>query len=123
MTTSTENVEAISQSPEGGFPNRLPRSTLRRTAEPRLVRFKRIQAELGVQMCGGNRYGIFVESLDDDSPARGPDGLLPGDLILEVGGLESTIQDLCLPCVLSFCQLSNLLFIPLVQRRQHEEQN
>lgn len=40
--------------------------------------------ELGVQICGGNLYGIFVESLDDDSPARGPDGLLPGDLMLEV---------------------------------------
>lgn len=25
-----------------------------------------------------------MESLEDDSPARGPDGLLPGDLILEV---------------------------------------
>ena len=36
------------------------------------------------QICGGNIYGIFVESLDDDSPAKSPDGLLPGDLILEV---------------------------------------
>lgn len=43
--------------------------------------------ELGVQICGGNLYGIFVESLDDDSPAKSPDGLLPGDLILEVSAL------------------------------------
>ena len=43
--------------------------------------------ELGVQICGGNLYGIFVESLEDDSPAKSPDGLLPGDLILEVSAL------------------------------------
>lgn len=55
-----------------------------RRAEPRVVRLKRIQGELGVQVCGGNLSGIFVESLEDDSPAKGPDGLLPGDLILEV---------------------------------------
>lgn len=48
------------------------------------MRLKRIQGELGVQICGGNLSGIFVESLDDDSPAKGPNGLLSGDLILEV---------------------------------------
>lgn len=48
------------------------------------MRLKRIQVDVGVQICGGNLYGIFVESLDDDSPAKSPDGLLPGDLILEV---------------------------------------
>lgn len=53
-------------------------------AEPRLVRLKKVQVELGVQICGGNLSGIFVESLDEDSPARSPDGVLPGDLILEV---------------------------------------
>ncbi len=63
---------------------RLPGSSTRQAAEPRLVRLKRIQVELGVQICGGNIRGIFVESLDDDSPAKSPDGLLPGDLILEV---------------------------------------
>uniref|UniRef100_A0A7N8X4T3 Discs, large homolog 5b (Drosophila), tandem duplicate 1 n=1 Tax=Mastacembelus armatus TaxID=205130 RepID=A0A7N8X4T3_9TELE len=55
---------------------------------PRIVRLKRVQAELGVQICGGNVYGIFVESLDDDSPAKGPDGLQPGDLILEYNGVS-----------------------------------
>lgn len=59
-----------------------------RGAEPRLVRLKRIQGELGVQVCGGNLSGIFVESLEDDSPAKGPDGLQPGDLILEVLNLK-----------------------------------
>lgn len=63
---------------------RIPGSSLRRAAETRFVRLKRIQVEVGVQICGGNLSGIFVESLDDDSPAKIPDGLLPGDLILEV---------------------------------------
>lgn len=53
-------------------------------AEPRLVRLKKVQVELGVQICGGNLSGIFVESLDEDSPAKSTDGVLPGDLILEV---------------------------------------
>lgn len=48
------------------------------------MRLKKIQVELGVQICGGNLYGIFVESLDEESPARNPDGLLPGDMIMEV---------------------------------------
>uniref|UniRef100_A0A669BYQ5 Discs large MAGUK scaffold protein 5 n=1 Tax=Oreochromis niloticus TaxID=8128 RepID=A0A669BYQ5_ORENI len=66
----------------------LPGSNPRRVPEYRLVRLKRIHVELGVQICGGNLYGIFVESLDDDSPARGPDGLLAGDLILEYNGVS-----------------------------------
>lgn len=57
-------------------------------AEPRLVRLKKVQVELGVQICGGNLSGIFVESLDEDSPARSPDGVLPGDLILEYNGIS-----------------------------------
>ncbi|XP_029383727.1 disks large homolog 5-like isoform X1 [Echeneis naucrates] len=73
-------------SPHNSF--RLHGSGSHRAAEPRLVRLKRIQVELGVQICGGNLYGIVVESLDDDSPARGPDGLLPGDLLLEYNGIS-----------------------------------
>nr|CBN81509.1 Disks large homolog 5 [Dicentrarchus labrax] len=73
-------------SPHSSF--RLPGSSAWRASEPRLVRLKRIQVELGVQICGGNLYGIFVESLDDDSPAKSPDGLLPGDLILEYNGIN-----------------------------------
>ncbi|CAG04817.1 unnamed protein product [Tetraodon nigroviridis] len=58
------------------------------TAEPRLVRLNKVQVELGVQICGGNLSGIFVESLDEDSPAKSPDGVLPGDLILEYNGIS-----------------------------------
>ena len=53
--------------------------------EPRLVTVRRPGVEVGVTLCGGNLRGVYVESLEEDSPARGPDGLLPGDLILEVG--------------------------------------
>ncbi|XP_047233002.1 disks large homolog 5-like isoform X4 [Girardinichthys multiradiatus] len=67
---------------------RLPGSLLLRAADPRLVRKKKIDAELGVQICGGNICGIFVEMLDDESPAKSPDGLLPGDLILEYNGVS-----------------------------------
>ncbi|XP_068161140.1 disks large homolog 5-like [Antennarius striatus] len=62
--------------------------TPQRAAEPRLVRLKRVQGELGVQICGGNLTGVFVESLEDDSPAGGPLGLQPGDLILEFNGVS-----------------------------------
>ncbi|XP_035997786.1 disks large homolog 5 isoform X2 [Fundulus heteroclitus] len=73
-------------SPHNSF--RLPGLHLLRAAEPRLVRLKRIDAELGVQLCGGNICGVFVEMLDDESPAKIPDGLLPGDLILEYNGVS-----------------------------------
>lgn len=59
-----------------------------RAAQIRLVRLKKVQVELGVQVCGGNLCGVFVESLDEDSPAKCPDGLLPGDLILEYNGVS-----------------------------------
>ncbi|XP_037836590.1 disks large homolog 5 isoform X2 [Kryptolebias marmoratus] len=73
-------------SPHNSF--RLPCSVSLRAAETRLVRLKRIHAELGIQICGGNICGIFVEMLDDDSPMKSPDGLLPGDLILEFNGIS-----------------------------------
>ncbi|KAM8836250.1 disks large homolog 5-like isoform 2-T2 [Spinachia spinachia] len=72
-------------SPHNSF--RFPGAGARRAAAPRLVRLKKFQVELGVLVCGGNLYGIFVESLDDESPAKCPDGLLPGDLILEYNGI------------------------------------
>ncbi|XP_045147635.1 disks large homolog 5 [Echinops telfairi] len=59
-----------------------------KTAEPRLVLIKKSQLELGVQLCGGNLHGVFVAEVEDDSPASGPDGLVPGDLILEYGTLD-----------------------------------
>lgn len=57
----------------------------RKVPEPRTVTLRKTQVELGVQICGGNVRGIFVEKLEDDSPAKMADGLAPGDMILEVG--------------------------------------
>uniref|UniRef100_A0A8C5AY45 Discs large MAGUK scaffold protein 5 n=1 Tax=Gadus morhua TaxID=8049 RepID=A0A8C5AY45_GADMO len=70
--------------------SRLPGSASRHAPTPsRLVRLKRTpHVELGVQICGGNLCGIYVESLDEDSPARVPEGLLPGDLIVEFNGVS-----------------------------------
>uniref|UniRef100_A0A672RA06 Disks large homolog 5-like n=1 Tax=Sinocyclocheilus grahami TaxID=75366 RepID=A0A672RA06_SINGR len=57
----------------------------KKVPEPRLVTVRKTQGELGIQLCGGNLQGIFVERLEEDSPARGVDGLVPGDMILEYG--------------------------------------
>ncbi|XP_036293996.1 disks large homolog 5 isoform X2 [Pipistrellus kuhlii] len=56
--------------------------------EPRVVFVRKSQLELGVHLCGGNLHGVFVAEVEDDSPAKGPDGLVPGDLILEYGSLD-----------------------------------
>lgn len=66
------------------FSSRMPSEGSRKAGEPRLVTVRRPGVEVGVTLCGGNLRGVYIESLDEDSPARGPDGLLPGDLILEV---------------------------------------
>ncbi|XP_019902707.2 disks large homolog 5 isoform X2 [Esox lucius] len=58
----------------------------------RLVQLKKTQVDLGLQICGGNLSGIYVESLENDSPANCPDGLLPGDQILEYNGV--TMKDM-----------------------------
>lgn len=62
----------------------MPSDSNRMVGEPRLVMVRRPGVEVGVTLCGGNLRGVYIESLDEDSPARGPDGLLPGDIILEV---------------------------------------
>lgn len=97
------SVEALSEEQEEGTmtppskqttPATSPNSSFRlgsglhRSAEVRWVRLKWVQRELGVQVCGGNISGVFVESLDEDSPAKCPDGLLPGDLLLEYNGIS-----------------------------------
>lgn len=70
----------------------------KKTPEPRLVFIKKSQLELGVHLCGGNLHGVFVAEVEDDSPAKGPDGLVPGDLILEVSsGLPSSRPALLCP--------------------------
>lgn len=68
----------------------------KKTPEPRIVFIKKSQLDLGVQLCGGNLHGVFVAEVEDDSPAKGPDGLVPGDLILEYGNLDMhsrTLED------------------------------
>ncbi|XP_060625060.2 disks large homolog 5 isoform X3 [Anolis sagrei] len=60
----------------------------KRPPEPRTVTLKKSQVELGIQICGGNLYGIFVSDVEDDSPAKGPDGLVLGDVILEYGSVD-----------------------------------
>uniref|UniRef100_A0A8C8HVC6 Discs, large homolog 5a (Drosophila) n=1 Tax=Oncorhynchus tshawytscha TaxID=74940 RepID=A0A8C8HVC6_ONCTS len=61
----------------------------RKVCEPRVVTVRRAQgAELGLGLCGGNLRGVYVESLEEDSPARGTEGLQPGDLILEYGSVN-----------------------------------
>lgn len=56
----------------------------KKSPDPRIVFIKKSQLDLGVHLCGGNLHGVFVAEVEDDSPAKGPDGLVPGDLILEV---------------------------------------
>ncbi|XP_056147339.1 disks large homolog 5a isoform X1 [Lampris incognitus] len=67
---------------------RMPSETSRKVGEPRLVTVRRPGVEVGVTLCGGNLRGVFIENLEEDSPARGPDGLLSGDLILEYNSVS-----------------------------------
>lgn len=66
------------------LPKRIVGDTSKKIPEPRIVFIKKSQLDLGVHLCGGNLHGVFVAEVEDDSPAKGPDGLVPGDLILEV---------------------------------------
>nr|XP_033469111.1 disks large homolog 5a isoform X3 [Epinephelus lanceolatus] len=67
---------------------RMPSEGSRKVGEPRLVTVRRPGVEVGVTLCGGNLRGVYIESLDEDSPARGTDGLLPGDLIVEYNSVN-----------------------------------
>ncbi|NXA49572.1 DLG5 protein, partial [Nothocercus julius] len=95
-------IDTVSEQDEGTMtppskqttPTTSPRNSLspvdmnKRTSEPRTVVVKKSQVDLGIQICGGNLYGIFVSDVDDDSPAKGPDGLVLGDMILEYGSID-----------------------------------
>lgn len=83
------------------LPKRIVGDTSKKTPEPRIVFIKKSQLDLGVHLCGGNLHGVFVAEVEDDSPAKGPDGLVPGDLILEVG--SSTVCARPCSCVVSLC--------------------
>lgn len=66
------------------FPQRMVGEANKKPPEPRVVFIRKSQLELGVHLCGGNLHGVFVAEVEEDSPAKSPDGLVPGDLILEV---------------------------------------
>ncbi|KAM6951680.1 disks large homolog 5-like [Aplochiton taeniatus] len=85
MTPPSKQTTPVT-SPHSSF--RLSVAGSRRAPEVRMVRLKKTQVELGIQICGGNLHGIYVESFEDDSPAKGPDGLVPGDMILEYNGVN-----------------------------------
>ncbi|XP_078055664.1 disks large homolog 5a isoform X11 [Mustelus asterias] len=96
-------IDAVSEQDEGTItppskqttPTTSPRNSIRKSidstnqiAEPRFIFLKKTQMELGIQICGGNLYGVFVAKVEDDSPANGPDGLAPGDKLLEYNGTD-----------------------------------
>ncbi|XP_065153267.1 disks large homolog 5a isoform X3 [Paramisgurnus dabryanus] len=97
------NIDTLSEQDEGTLtpsskqttPTTSPHRFIRKSPdsskklpEPRLVTVRKTQVELGIQLCGGNLQGIFVEGLEEDSPIKGADGLMPGDLILEYGSVH-----------------------------------
>uniref|UniRef100_A0A8C6PWE3 Discs, large homolog 5a (Drosophila) n=1 Tax=Nothobranchius furzeri TaxID=105023 RepID=A0A8C6PWE3_NOTFU len=90
------NIDTLSEQDEGTLtpsskqttPTTSPHNFIRKVGEPRLVTVRRPGVEVGVTLCGGNLRGVYIESLDEDSPARGPDGLLSGDLILEYNSVN-----------------------------------
>uniref|UniRef100_A0A671XGG7 Discs, large homolog 5a (Drosophila) n=1 Tax=Sparus aurata TaxID=8175 RepID=A0A671XGG7_SPAAU len=87
-------IDTLSEQDEGTLTPSSKQTTIvfgmggRKMAEPRLVTVRRPGVEVGVTLCGGNLRGVYIESLDEDSPARGSDGLLPGDLILEYNSVN-----------------------------------
>ncbi|XP_066550032.1 disks large homolog 5a isoform X3 [Amia ocellicauda] len=96
-------IDTLSEQDEGTMtppskqttPTTSPRNSIRMSADaskkipdPRTVTIKKGQVELGIQICGGNVHGIFVEKLEDDSPAKGAEGLMPGDVILEYSSIH-----------------------------------
>uniref|UniRef100_A0A8C2AL96 Discs large MAGUK scaffold protein 5 n=1 Tax=Cyprinus carpio TaxID=7962 RepID=A0A8C2AL96_CYPCA len=80
------NIDTLSEQDEGTMtppskqatPTTSPlrdRSEGRKQAELRLVVLRKTPVDLGLKICGGNLTGVFVEALEEDSPARGADGL------------------------------------------------
>uniref|UniRef100_A0A673C5H6 Discs, large homolog 5a (Drosophila) n=1 Tax=Sphaeramia orbicularis TaxID=375764 RepID=A0A673C5H6_9TELE len=90
-TLSEQDEGTLTPSSKQTTPTTSPNNFIRNHAavgEPRLVTVRRPGVEVGVTLCGGNLRGVYIESLDEDSPARGPDGLLLGDLILEYNSVN-----------------------------------
>uniref|UniRef100_A0A8C3A0G4 Discs, large homolog 5a (Drosophila) n=1 Tax=Cyclopterus lumpus TaxID=8103 RepID=A0A8C3A0G4_CYCLU len=87
-TLSEQDEGTLTPSSKQTTPTTSPHNFSRVADEPRLVTVRRPGVEVGVTLCGGNLRGVYIESLDEDSPARGPDGLLPGDLIQEYNSVN-----------------------------------
>uniref|UniRef100_A0A3B4YUC0 Discs, large homolog 5a (Drosophila) n=1 Tax=Seriola lalandi dorsalis TaxID=1841481 RepID=A0A3B4YUC0_SERLL len=87
-TLSEQDEGTLTPSSKQTTPTTSPHNFIRKVGEPRLVTVRRPGVEVGVTLCGGNLRGVYIESLDEDSPARGPEGLLPGDLILEYNSVN-----------------------------------
>uniref|UniRef100_A0A4W5RDW6 Discs, large homolog 5a (Drosophila) n=1 Tax=Hucho hucho TaxID=62062 RepID=A0A4W5RDW6_9TELE len=88
-TLSEQDEGTLTPSSKQTTPTTSPHKGSRKVCEPRVVTVRRAQgAELGLGLCGGNLRGVYVESLEEDSPARGQEGLQPGDLILEYGSVN-----------------------------------
>ncbi|XP_007896675.1 disks large homolog 5a isoform X7 [Callorhinchus milii] len=96
-------IDAVSEQDEGTItppskqttPTTSPRDSMRKSVdsadlrtEPRFIFLKKTQVDLGIQICGGNLHGVYVAKVEDDSPANCPDGLVPGDKILEYNGTD-----------------------------------
>uniref|UniRef100_A0A8C2HGJ1 Discs large MAGUK scaffold protein 5 n=1 Tax=Cyprinus carpio TaxID=7962 RepID=A0A8C2HGJ1_CYPCA len=89
------NIDTLSEQDEGTMtpPSKQATPTvlqkvLQAMPELRLVVLRKTPVDLGLKICGGNLTGVFVEALEEDSPARGADGLQPGDLILECNSVS-----------------------------------
>ncbi|KAM9809358.1 disks large homolog 5a isoform 2-T3 [Syngnathus typhle] len=94
-TLSEQDEGTLTPSSKQTTPTTSPRNYVRshydskgKAGEPRLVTVHRPGVEVGITLCGGNLRGVYVDSLDEDSPARGADGLRPGDLILEYNSVN-----------------------------------
>uniref|UniRef100_A0A3Q2YKW1 Discs, large homolog 5a (Drosophila) n=1 Tax=Hippocampus comes TaxID=109280 RepID=A0A3Q2YKW1_HIPCM len=86
-------IDTLSEQDEGTLTPSSKQTTMhsdgnKKAGEPRLVTVHRPGVEVGITLCGGNLRGVYIDSLDEDSPARGADGLRPGDLILEYNSVN-----------------------------------
>uniref|UniRef100_A0A4W3HCB9 Discs, large homolog 5b (Drosophila), tandem duplicate 1 n=1 Tax=Callorhinchus milii TaxID=7868 RepID=A0A4W3HCB9_CALMI len=85
-------IDAVSEQDEGTItpPSKqtTPTTSPHLRTEPRFIFLKKTQVDLGIQICGGNLHGVYVAKVEDDSPANCPDGLVPGDKILEYNGTD-----------------------------------
>uniref|UniRef100_A0A3B3D367 Discs, large homolog 5a (Drosophila) n=1 Tax=Oryzias melastigma TaxID=30732 RepID=A0A3B3D367_ORYME len=86
-TLSEQDEGTLTPSSKQTTPTTSPQGS-RKVCDPRLVTVHRPGVEVGVTLCGGNLRGVYIESVDEDSPARGSEGLLAGDLILEYNSVN-----------------------------------